>query len=82
MMALETCHLSKSHDIQGAQTKLEGLKLSEYPGKNVIDFATEALRLLNVMGRALCSSSSNWFEDSQESICDSMSIFQSKSSCS
>ncbi|KAI2512823.1 hypothetical protein MHU86_1612 [Fragilaria crotonensis] len=49
IMALETCNASVSHDIDGATTAFGALTLDSYPGENVSDFSTEALRLIKVM---------------------------------
>lgn len=49
MMALETCNASVSHDIDGATESFILLTLDTYPGENVSDFATEALRLVKIM---------------------------------
>ena len=43
-MALETCNASVSHDIDGAGVLFSDLKLETYPGENISDFTTEALR--------------------------------------
>ena len=48
-MALETCIASVSHDIDGAGTDFANLTLDTYPGENVSDFTTEALRLIKIM---------------------------------
>jgi hypothetical protein len=49
MMALETCNASVSHDIEGATKQFYALTLDVYPGENVSDFATEALRIIKIM---------------------------------
>jgi hypothetical protein len=49
MMALETCNSSVSHDIDGATMLFAELTLDNYPGENIADFATEALRLVKIM---------------------------------
>ena len=49
MMALETCNSSVSHDIDGATMLFTELTLDNYPGENISDFATEALRLVKIM---------------------------------
>ena len=48
-MALETCNASVSHDIDGAGVLFSNLKLETYPGENISDFTTEALRLIKIM---------------------------------
>ena len=55
LMALETCNASVSHDIDGAGVLFSDLKLETYPGENISDFTTEALRLIKIMagGNAL-----------------------------
>ena len=52
MMALDTCNASVSHDVDGAKEKLLELTLDSYPGENVTDCATEALRLIKIMQSA------------------------------
>lgn len=47
--ALETCNASVSHDIDGAAKAFEDLSLDNYPGENITNFTTEALRLLRIM---------------------------------
>jgi hypothetical protein len=48
-MALETCNASALHDIDGAAKAFEDLSLDNYPGENITNFTTEALRLLRIM---------------------------------
>ncbi len=48
-MALETCNASVSHDIDGAAKAFEELTLDNYPGENITNLTTEALRLLKIM---------------------------------
>lgn len=49
MMALDTCNASVQRDIAGAQTKYNNLSLDSYPGEDVTELATEALRLINIL---------------------------------
>jgi hypothetical protein len=49
MMALETCNASSSHDIDDANKLFFPLTLDDYPGENISNFATEALRLMKIM---------------------------------
>ena len=49
VMALETCNASVSHDIDGAAKAFDALKLDTYPGENITNLTTEALRLLKIM---------------------------------
>ena len=49
MMALDTCNASVQRDIAGAQTKYDNLSLDMYPGEDVTELATEALRLINIL---------------------------------
>ena len=49
MMGLETCNASVSHNIDGATELYYALTLDNYPGKNISEFATEALRLIKIM---------------------------------
>ena len=46
---LETCNASVSHDIDGAAKAFEELTLDNYPGENITNLTTEALRLLKIM---------------------------------
>jgi hypothetical protein len=48
-MALETCNASVSHDIDGAAKAFDELALDTYPGENITNLTTEALRLLKIM---------------------------------
>jgi hypothetical protein len=43
MMALKTCNASVSYDIEVATKLFFALNLDNYPGKNISDFASEAL---------------------------------------
>ena len=38
-----------SHDIDGAATSFNDLTLDSYPGENISDMTTEALRLIKIM---------------------------------
>ena len=49
MMALDTCNASVQRDVAGAQKKYEQLSLDDYPGENVTELATEALRLIHIL---------------------------------
>ena len=49
MMALDTCNASVQRDIAGAQEKYNDLSLDLYPGEDVTELATEALRLTNIL---------------------------------
>ena len=49
MMTLEVCNVSANMDIAGAKTSFKALSLATYPGENVSAFATEALKLINIM---------------------------------
>ena len=49
MMALDTCNASVQRDIAGAQTKYDNLSLDSYPGEDITELATEALRLLHIL---------------------------------
>jgi hypothetical protein len=49
MMVLEVCNASFTFDIEGARTSLTSIKLIDYPGENVSDFADESLRLIKVL---------------------------------
>ena len=48
-MVMEACHASVSLDISSATSSLTSLSLSAFPGENISDFATEALRLLKIL---------------------------------
>jgi hypothetical protein len=41
-MALDICNASQSFDIDGAQTKLDELKLENYPGEDITACAAYA----------------------------------------
>ena len=49
VMALDTCNASVQRDIAGAQTRYEKLTLESYPGEDVTELATEALRLIHIL---------------------------------
>jgi hypothetical protein len=49
MMELETCNGSVSYDSHGATESFFALTLDNYPGENIAEFATEALRLIKIM---------------------------------
>ncbi len=49
MMALDTCNASVQRDITGAQAKFDSLTLDNYPGEDITELATEALRLFNIL---------------------------------
>ena len=49
MMALDTYNASVQRDIAGAQAKYNDLSLDLYPGEDVTELATEALRLTNIL---------------------------------
>jgi hypothetical protein len=47
MMALDNCNASQSFDIDGAQTKLDELKLENYPGEDITACAAYAQKQFN-----------------------------------
>ena len=49
MMALDTCNASVQRDIAGAQNRFDDLTLDSYPGEDVTELATEALRLIHIL---------------------------------
>ena len=49
MMVLDICNASADHDIEAATITFGKLTLADFPGENIEDFATEALRLIKVM---------------------------------
>ena len=49
MMALDACNASVQRDIMGAQRRFEDLSLDSYPGEDVMELATEALRLIHIL---------------------------------
>jgi hypothetical protein len=49
MMELVTCNASVSYDIDGATESFYALTLDNYPGENIAEFSTEALRLIKIM---------------------------------
>ena len=52
MMILETCNISVSMDVKGAQDDLTTLELSSFAGENVSAFAILALKLIKIMSNA------------------------------
>ena len=48
-MALDVCNALAVEDIKEAESAFQALSLASYPGENIVDFATEALRLLKIM---------------------------------
>ena len=48
-MALDTCNASVQRDIAGALTKFDVLSLEMYPGEDITELATEALRLIYIL---------------------------------
>ena len=52
LMALDTCNATVQRDIAGAQVKFDALTLDSYPGKDVTELATEALRLIHILSRS------------------------------
>ena len=49
MMALDVSNASAIQDIDEVTTAFKTLALSTYPGENIVDFATEAQRLIKIM---------------------------------
>ena len=49
MMTLEASNVSAEQDIKGAETIYEALTLADYPGENISDFITAALKQLKIM---------------------------------
>ena len=49
MMALDTCNASVQRDVAGAQVAFDELSLDNYPGEDVTELATEALRLIHIL---------------------------------
>jgi hypothetical protein len=48
-MALDICNASQSFDIEGAQAKMDDLKLEDYPGKDVTACAAFAQKQFKVI---------------------------------
>jgi hypothetical protein len=48
-MALDVCNASVSFDIKGAQDKLYGLALNDFPGENLTDFVAKAQKYDKIM---------------------------------
>jgi hypothetical protein len=48
-MALDVCNALVSFDTEGAQDKLDGLTLNEFPGENLTEFVTTAQKYVNIM---------------------------------
>jgi hypothetical protein len=49
LMALDVCNASVSFDIEGAQDKLDGLTLNDFPGENLTDFVATAQKYVKIM---------------------------------
>ena len=49
MMALDKCNASVQRDIAEAQRRFDTLSLDSYPGEDVTELATEALRLIHIL---------------------------------
>ena len=49
MMILDICNSSADLDIETASDSFTALSLLDFPGENIEDFATEALRLIKIM---------------------------------
>ena len=49
MMVLQICNASADQDISAAKKAFKALTLASYPGENVDELATEALRLIKIM---------------------------------
>ena len=49
MMALDTCNASVQRDVAGAHTSFDNLSLDSYPGEDITELATEALRLIHFL---------------------------------
>ena len=55
MMTLNVCHTSFAFELDDASDKLNEMKLIDYPGENVSQFANEAQRLVKIMMAAMLS---------------------------
>lgn len=49
MMTLDTCNVSAEMDVDAAKEKFKTLSLENFPGENVMDFATNALKLIKIL---------------------------------
>lgn len=49
VMALDTCNASVQRDVAGAQARYNNLSLDSYPGEDMTELATEALRLIHIL---------------------------------
>jgi hypothetical protein len=49
LMALDVCNASVSFDIEGAQDKLYGIALNDFPGDNLTDFVATAQKYVKIM---------------------------------
>jgi hypothetical protein len=49
MMILDTCNASVKMDIESAKGPFKGLKLKSFPGENVANLATSALKYIKIM---------------------------------
>ena len=49
MIIIDTCNTSSAIDIEGAETYFTNISLNDFPGENISDIVTNALRHIKVM---------------------------------
>ena len=49
MIIIDTCNTSSAIDIEGAETYFTNISLNDFPGENISDIVTHALRHIKVM---------------------------------
>jgi hypothetical protein len=49
LMALDVCNASVYFDIEGAQEKLDGLTLNDFPGENLTEFVATTQKYVNII---------------------------------
>ena len=52
MMILDACNTSAAINIEGAEKSFKALTLSDFPGENVSDLVTVALKYIKIMSGA------------------------------
>ena len=89
MMTLNTCNASVEMDIEAAKESFRGLKLENFPGENVTDLATSALKCIKIMRgdyaidvtvgssliKKVCGTSSEYFNRRMHALLDEVKPF-------
>lgn len=92
MMTLDTCNASVEMDIDGAKESFKTLSLDDYPGENVTELATSALKYLKIMRgdyaidvtvgssliKKVCGTSSDSFNRRMHALLDEVKPFEAK----